>query len=254
MYLRLAFAVAAHLEVDIMVVDEVLAVGDADFQRKCLGKMGSLEREGRTVVFVSHNLDAIERLCSTVAWLDRGRVVAVGPARETINAYLTAGLVEVPERVFAASGEPAQFRSARIVDVSGRLSARLRRDQPVTIEIDLEVLRPVPTLDASIQVTSSRGVRILDEAWSDSASPERGTPGRYVATMVIPPVLNVGEYYISLWLGSAYETFSYIEDGPRFQLEGTTMGRPDRAVQLGLAWEVRRAQLLSGCRPTSDGA
>ncbi|MDQ3029261.1 MAG: ABC transporter ATP-binding protein, partial [Actinomycetota bacterium] len=90
MYLRLAFAVAAHLDAEIMVVDEVLAVGDAEFQRKCLGKMSSLEREGRTVLFVSHNLDAIMRLCRTTAWLEQGELKAYGPTPQVATAYLTA--------------------------------------------------------------------------------------------------------------------------------------------------------------------
>ena len=81
MYLRLAFAVAAHLEPDIMVVDEVLAVGDAEFQQKCLGKMSDFRQEGRTVLFVSHDLGAVGRLCNRGVWLDRGRVAADGPDR-----------------------------------------------------------------------------------------------------------------------------------------------------------------------------
>ena len=80
MYLRLAFAVAAHLDADILLVDEVLAVGDAEFQRRCLGRMADVERSGRTVVFVSHNLDAIQRLCPEAVWLDEGRVVMRGPS------------------------------------------------------------------------------------------------------------------------------------------------------------------------------
>src|ERR671910_3620310 len=88
MYLRLAFSVAAHIEPDILVVDEVLAVGDAEFQAKCVGRMESAEQEGRTVVFVSHNLDAIARLCPRSVWLEQGSVQAIGATAEVVDTYL----------------------------------------------------------------------------------------------------------------------------------------------------------------------
>jgi lipopolysaccharide transport system ATP-binding protein len=90
MYMRLAFAVAAHLEPEVLVVDEVLAVGDAAFQRKCLGKMGEAAREGRTVLFVSHNMGAISALCGKVVWLDHGRLINMGAALEIVEAYLSS--------------------------------------------------------------------------------------------------------------------------------------------------------------------
>ena len=98
MYVRLAFAVAAHLEPEILVVDEVLAVGDAEFQKKCLNKMGSAASEGRTVLFVSHNMSAIQDLCRSAYWLDKGRVVFSGGARETVAAYLSKHAQEVKEQ------------------------------------------------------------------------------------------------------------------------------------------------------------
>ena len=240
MYLRLAFAVAAHLDLETMVVDEVLAVGDAEFQRKCLGKMGSLEREGRTVVFVSHNLDAIERLCTTVAWLEEGRLVALGPAQEVINAYLTAELDDVPERTFAPDGRAAQLRSARITGPSGTSAGRLKRDDPITVELRFVLLETIPTIDVAVVVSSVRGARILDELWSESAPESRGQPGEYLARIVIPPILNVGEYEATFWLGSAYETFVVHDRALRFRLEGGTKERPERLVQLELKWDVRR--------------
>ena len=91
MYVRLAFAVAAHLETDIMIIDEVLAVGDIEFQKKCLGKMGQVStEEGRTILFVSHNINAINKLCSKAIWLDKGRVYAQGDVKEVVNHYLGA--------------------------------------------------------------------------------------------------------------------------------------------------------------------
>ena len=90
MYLRLGFAIAAHMEAEILLVDEVLAVGDVEFQRRCLGKMNEVEQSGRTVLFVSHNMDAMARLCPKVVWLDRGAVAASGPAEEVITRYLSS--------------------------------------------------------------------------------------------------------------------------------------------------------------------
>jgi ABC-2 type transport system ATP-binding protein/lipopolysaccharide transport system ATP-binding protein len=239
MYLRLAFAVAAHLDCETMVVDEVLAVGDAEFQRKCLGKMGSLEREGRTVVFVSHNLDAIERLCGTVSWLDQGRLVAHGPAREVVAAYLTTGLADIAERVFPPNpSAPAALLDARVASGRGGTGAQFLREDPLTVEVRFVLRRPVPTIDLTMAVSTIRGVRVLDEAWSECAPAERGAPGEYRARVVIPPLLNVGEYSVAFWLGSAYEGFAYVEDALTFRLEGGTMGRPDRIVQLRLDWDV----------------
>src|SRR5207245_1235852 len=90
MYMRLAFSVAAHLEPDVLVIDEVLAVGDAEFQRRCLGKMGSVATEGRTVIFVSHNLAAVQGLCGRALLIDRGRIVLDGSPADAIDRYLAA--------------------------------------------------------------------------------------------------------------------------------------------------------------------
>ena len=110
MYLRLAFAVAAHLEPDVLVVDEILAVGDAEFQRKCIGRMHEAEQEGRTLVFVSHDLEALTRVCERSLWLDCGQVRDAGPTSEIVRSYLSTGL----------AGEEA-------------VSGSMRRSGPVTL-------------------------------------------------------------------------------------------------------------------------
>jgi ABC-2 type transport system ATP-binding protein/lipopolysaccharide transport system ATP-binding protein len=251
MYLRLAFAVAAHLDSDIMAVDEVLAVGDAEFQRKCLGKMGALEREGRTVVFVSHNLDAIARLCRTTVWLERGQVQAYGPTRDVITAYLASGVTRAAQADFPERpGEPVSLRSAALLDSSGAPAVQLERDQPFTVEARFVVRQAVPGLDITVFVESLRGTRVLDEAWSETAPDERGEPGEYAARITVPPILAVGDYAAGIWIGSAYETHVYEEDVLRFRLEGATKGRADRVLQLGLVWDVERIgeRLASGER------
>ena len=124
MYVRLAFAVAAHLEPEILVVDEVLAVGDVEFQRKCLGKMGDVARSGRTVLFVSHNMASVERLCSKCILLDRGSIKLIGPPSEVILEYLSGSnqsasvdLTQIPERSGTGS---IRFSSFHLETADGR--------------------------------------------------------------------------------------------------------------------------------------
>ena len=242
MYLRLAFAVAAHLDADIMVVDEVLAVGDAEFQRKCLGKMTSFEREGRTIVFVSHDLSAVAKLCPTAVWLDGGKVRAYGPSPEVMNAYSAAGITPTAERAFSdRPGEPVVARSAAVRDAAGRPTASLDRDQPFTLELRFVVRERVADLDFAVFVENMRGIRVLDEAWSESAGTERGAPGEYVARITVPPVLAVGDYLVGFWVGSAYDTLIYEEEVLRLRLEGDAKGRPNRIAQLGLRWTVEQS-------------
>lgn len=244
MYLRLAFSVAAHLDADIMVVDEVLAVGDAEFQRKCLGKMSSLEREGRTVVFVSHNLDAILRLCQTTAWLEKGRVRQIGPTGDVVAAYLAAGASLSAQKDFAGDGSgPVRLRSMKLLDATRRPASLLARRDPFTVEVRYQVDELVPALDMTVFVQSLRGIRVLDEAWSDGDAQGGREPGEYVARLQIPPVLTAGDYTAGVWIGSAYETLVYEEEPLQFRLEGGTGARAERVLQLGLAWEVLRADL-----------
>ncbi len=106
MYVRLAFAVAAHLEPDILLVDEILAVGDYDFQNKCLGKMGDVAGQGRTVLFVSHNIGAVRKLCTRGLWLDQGRAVMQGPVEDVVRNYLGVGKTSSTERVWSGRGAP----------------------------------------------------------------------------------------------------------------------------------------------------
>jgi ABC-type polysaccharide/polyol phosphate transport system ATPase subunit len=239
MSLRLAFAVAAHLDAEIMAIDEVLAVGDAEFQRKCLSKMGSLEREGRTVVFVSHDLDAIARLSQTTIWLDRGVVQAYGRTPEIIAAYTASGTTRTAQAEFPARPDAAvALRSTSILDERGNPAATLNRDRSFMVEVRFDVREPVPGLDISLFVDSIRGPRVLDEAWSETSRHERGKPGEYLARVTVPPLLAVGEYSAGIWIGSAYETHVYEVDALRFRLEGGMKGRAERVLQLGLAWDV----------------
>jgi ABC-type polysaccharide/polyol phosphate transport system ATPase subunit len=237
MYLRLAFAVAAHLEPDILVVDEILAVGDAEFQKRCLGKMGEVEAAGRTVVFVSHDLTAIAQLCTRSIWLDGGRVAADGPTREVIDDYLAHAL--------PADSAPASFSGGRVhvhgvttTNTAGQHALALQRDQPFTIDVDLSILSDGEAIDVALYVLTGRGIRVLDEAWSDTNDVRLSDAGRYHVRMAVPPVLNAGDYTVGVWCGTAFEQYLDEPAAAAFSLEGSTMMRPDRLVVLELPWQA----------------
>jgi ABC-type polysaccharide/polyol phosphate transport system ATPase subunit len=238
MYLRLAFGVAAHLDADILLVDEVLAVGDAEFQKRCLGKMAEVERSGRTVVFVSHDLDAIQRLCPRSIWLERGVIAADGPSGEVIDRYLGADLRRVG--VVELSSSPDQsvvLDRVAIRGVDGATAEVLDRDQPFSIELDIDVREATKGLDVSCYVSSNRGVRVIDEALSDSGVLLDG-PGRFRATFSVPAVLNVGDYAVGVWIGTGYEQRVWRDDLLRFTLTGDSQGRLERLVRLDVDWQL----------------
>jgi len=155
MYMRLAFAVSAHLEPDILLVDEVLSVGDASFQKKCLGKMEEVGKQGRTVLFVSHSMPMILRLCERTILLDRGTVVADGKPHEVIKHYLYSDTLSQAQRVWPAKGEApgdsvARLRSARVLNDEGQLVDTIDIRKPIFIEVEYwnlqDSLRPTAVL------------------------------------------------------------------------------------------------------------
>ena len=245
MYLRLAFGVAAHLDADIMVVDEILAVGDAEFQRKCLAKMGDIERSGRTVIFVSHDIDAITRLCPRVLWLDRGRVLQDGPTDQVVATYLRSALDTHTSTVIELEpGAPLVVERIRICDAFSRPTSVMPRSEAFVVEVDLALERDVPGLNLSAVIDTLTGARLLDEAWSEADPPLLRRAGTYHLSLTVPPVLNAGEYTLGLWIGTPYDTFVWAEAVLTFRLEGTVLGRPERILQLGLPWatEFRPAE------------
>jgi lipopolysaccharide transport system ATP-binding protein len=194
MYTRLAFAVAAHLEPEILVIDEVLAVGDANFQKKCLDKMENVGRQGRTVLFVSHNMPAIIRLCPRAILMKEGRVAMDGPAHKVSAAYLDTGLEttaarEWPVREDAPGDSTVRLRAVRVRDREGRVSDLIDVREPVRVEIEYEVLKPGQRLSASVVVNNDEGVCVFS---STDMSPESiyrqdtSFVGRRVTTCEIP--------------------------------------------------------------------
>ncbi len=183
MYVRLAFAVAAHLEPDILVVDEVLAVGDAQFQKKCLGKMESVVREGRTVLFVSHNMAAVKSLCQRALLLDRGKVVADGGVDVVVDRYLAAGDEGsadgvVPAGVHRVGSGEAKIRRVQLLDRHGAPLSQLYLGQPFRIAVTLEVERPIGEALIGFGISSLDGTRIVTSFSTDCGrSTFRLSPG-----------------------------------------------------------------------------
>ena len=202
MYVRLAFAVAANLEPDILIVDEVLAVGDAAFQKKCLGKMNDVSQQGRTILFVSHNMPAVKSLCSRAIWLGDGQKVDEGSADEIVNAYLEGGAVASNECLWpdldkAPGNERARLRAIRAVNVDGETISQADITESVMIEIEYQVLKPNVMLNLSLSVYSQDEVYVLaspsmtDKKWFAQLHPV----GRYVSRCVVPGnFLNQGRY------------------------------------------------------------
>jgi lipopolysaccharide transport system ATP-binding protein len=192
MYLRLAFAVAAHLEPEILLVDEVLAVGDARFQKKCLNKMQDVGQQGRTVLFVSHNMPAITRLCGRTILLDEGRVLADGPSPEVVGAYLNSGLGttaarEWPDPANAPASDAIRLCAVRVRTEDGRVTDAIDIREPVGIEMEYEVLRPGYVLLPHYILQNIEGVVAFVAIDQDPAWRWRPRPlGRYVSTGWIP--------------------------------------------------------------------
>jgi lipopolysaccharide transport system ATP-binding protein len=204
MRLRLAFAVAAHLEPEILIIDEVLAVGDAAFQRKCLDKMQNISEHGRTVLFVSHNMPAITRLCERTILLDQGRIIADGPSEQVVGTYLNTGLGTNAVREWAEDQMPGddyiRLRSVRVCTEDGQPSDAMDIRYPVALNVEYDILEPGKKLMLYFTLRNDDGEIIFCTIDTD---PEwRGIPrpvGRYVSTAWIPGnLLAEGSVYVSI--------------------------------------------------------
>src|SRR5207237_205061 len=166
MYLRLAFAVAAHLDPEILLVDEVLAVGDARFQRKCLDKMQDVAEHGRTVIFVSHNMPAVTRLCPRAILLDNGRVISDGRSPQVVSVYLKSGLGTTAAREWvnssvAPGNDIVRLCAVRVRNHAGEISDALDIRQPIQIETEYEVLQAGHELVPDCQISNDAGLLLF---------------------------------------------------------------------------------------------
>jgi lipopolysaccharide transport system ATP-binding protein len=203
MYVRLAFAVAAHLEPEILIVDEVLAVGDVRFQKKCLAKMQDVGQQGRTVLFVSHSMPAITRLCSRVLMLEGGVVVADGPPADVVARYLSTEHGVGAQKswdppVHEAEGRIAALHAVRIRTQDGQTTAAIDIRQPVGVEMEYEVRVDGHVLLPHFHVGNEEGVRVFTALDRDPAWRGRPRPvGRYRSVAWIPGnLLAEGTFFI----------------------------------------------------------
>ncbi|MCA1790884.1 MAG: ABC transporter ATP-binding protein [Thioalkalivibrio sp.] len=193
MRVRLAFSVAAHLEPEVLLVDEVLSVGDEEFQRRCLGKMDEVAGRGRTVLFVSHNLQSVTRLCQRVLLMGGGRILMDAPAHEAVGEYLSGGergtaVREWDDPKTAPGGEVARLRAVRIVNEKGEASDAIDTREGFRIEMEYEVMRPGHALRTNFTVWNHEegvpafSVFDLDKEWRARRRPE----GRYRTSAWVP--------------------------------------------------------------------
>jgi lipopolysaccharide transport system ATP-binding protein len=251
MYVRLAFAVAAHLEPEILIVDEVLAVGDMAFQKKCLNKMQDVSVQGRTVLFVSHNIQAVTRLCKRAILLSEGAVLADGPAPQVAGEYLHSDVGTVSERVWpepdkSPGDEVVRLRGVRVRNEGGETAEAVDIRRPVGVEMEYEVLEPGRVLVPNYHFFNEDGVcafilHDFNSEWRRRTRP----PGRYVSTAWIP-----GNFLAegTLLVGAAVTSYQpmqvhfYERDAVAFQVTDSLEGDSTRGDYAGHLPGVVRPQ------------
>jgi lipopolysaccharide transport system ATP-binding protein len=204
MYMRLAFAIAAHLEPEVLIVDEVLAVGDVGFQRKCLAKMRDVGHSGRTVLFVSHDMQAISRLCSRVLWFKDGEIVRDGETRAVISDYIheqsRTGAQRSWEDDETAPGNLfARLLGVKVVTETGELSPTAEIRRPVGIEVTYRILADGKVAVPSIQINNEQGTNVfVSHDWVSGWRDRPRSPGFYKSTAWIPgDLLAEGSFFVT---------------------------------------------------------
>ena len=266
MYMRLAFSVAAHLDPEILIVDEVLAVGDMAFQKKCLGKLGNAAESGRTVLFVSHNMVAVQNLCDRVVWLHRGEVRDQGRAAEVVAKYLRTSSSTLAEQSWddlnsAPGNEQVRLRRARVRPTAGAPSDPINVRTPITVEFEYWNLVPGAHLNLSVVVSAEDGYPVFntgsgfEERWHARPFPA----GLFRSSFEIPgDLLNDGTHRVQLWVVRDQATAIYrMDDVLVFDVEdvggerGAWYGKWTGAVRPRLRWNT---ELVESRDPAAVGA
>jgi len=263
MHVRLAFAVAAHLEPEILLVDEVLAVGDASFQKKCLNKMQSVSEHGRTVLFVSHNMSSVTRLCERTILLDAGSVTGDGPSHEVVSVYLKSGVGTSAQREWddvqkAPGNDVVRLRAVRIITESGEVTETVDIRHPIGIEMEFDVLKPGFVLVPNFHFFNEEGLYLFvasdhDPQWRRRPRPEC----RFISTAWIPGnFLSEG----TLVLGAAISTMDpvrvhfYERDAVAFHVVDSLDGDSARGDYAGPFPGVVRPLLKWTTQYSGEGA
>jgi lipopolysaccharide transport system ATP-binding protein len=254
MYIRLAFSVAAHLESEILIVDEVLAVGDSAFQKKCLGKMEEVGNQGRTVIFVSHNMGMISRLCSSCIWLDQGRIKEIGETEKVVNSYLLDGTAQLSgEKVFPDDvKKPAQLKRIRLLNQDNEVALKFNCDQAIKVQLDLRYRKRLPGLYGYIGISRPDGTMVLVSDSNDvvgGKSLDNLPDGDATIIVTIPPrSLGHGDYLVHFALASELaDTFHVDVPGVvcGFSLDDFTSKRGnsrDGYFSMLLPWQIHDAK------------
>lgn len=247
MYLRLAFAVAAHMEPEILVVDEVLAVGDAEFQRKCLGKMSDVAQEGRTVLFVSHNMSAIQRLTKEAIVLEKGKMILRAPSSQAVDYYLSSGFAQTGERIWQADERPTEAApfhpmALQVRNPQGKVVDTVRSTEPVTIDFEYRLDAPVNDLRVGIYLLNTHGEHIFTSFDTDDQSryEQYGVrlAGRYISRCTIPAdFLNEGRYILGV-NASVFRVRRFFQDEHALAFAVDVTGAP------GMQWLETRLGLI----------
>ncbi len=262
MKVRLAFAVAAHLEPEILLIDEVLAVGDAQFQKKCLNKMQDVGQQGRTVLFVSHNMPAVTRLCPRVILMDEGQIATDGPSQEVIGSYLHSDKGITSNRKWqdlatAPGNESVRLRAVRVKESDGRTADKFDIRKPIGIEMEYEVLEPDHIMLPYFTLTNEEGIRILsavdlDPDWNEK--PRRR--GRFISTSWIPGnFLSEGVHFVGAALKTTAQKgrYFYEREAAVFRVIDTLSDDTARGHYSGRLTGVVRPQLRWETQFDSEG-
>lgn len=253
MYVRLAFSVAAHLEPEILLIDEVLAVGDANFQKKCLGRMNEVSKDGRTILFVSHNMTAISSICPTSIFMNDGRVEGIGGSNEIIQQYLNSG--ETGNKgVYAVAPEDltgnAVLFNVALLDDEGKQTGSIELTKEFSIEVNYELREALSGLSVGLQIMGEDGytsIYSLSDPELDPSRLEARAPGRYRAVVKFPAcALNTGAFYIRVGISSRFSIYSVVE-GLRFEVKDSVgiiqilgQSRKPSISALQLPWKIER--------------
>ncbi len=238
MYVRLAFAVAAHLEPEILIVDEVLAVGDSEFQKKCLGKMDAVSQSGRTVLFVSHNMLAVQKLCQSALLLDTGRLDLAGTVDECIRRYLvSAGSADYSSNIDTSR---PMITDIRLVTLEPRV------DREIEIAVRWHLPEPVPGIKIGIGINTLEGQRIFDTAPEDYDLQTPWSTGLHEATMRIPAqALAARTYCVSAGIWREHDSLDHIATAFSLTMVAAPVRRYthqptyDGLVSIEAKWQIR---------------
>ena len=233
MYVRLAFAVAAHLDSEILVVDEVLAVGDADFQKKCLGKMGAISKSGRTILFVSHNMGAISELCTTGILLSKGRLVQSAAVNQIIANYLTTNSLEASTQL-ATTDKTRECKITEIylANASGQRIANFDLQDEIRVSIRYEVRTRLKGLQ--LTVTLVHDIQPLCHSFDtdDLDTIPDTEPGVYKAEYSIPGMfLKAGDYKLTVYAGTPDKLIEHLEAIITFSVQELTINTHARGYR-----------------------